>query len=128
MLFGRNNPGDPDAAAKETSRCVLRILIGGYLVYLGVQILKGLKDPESTVNPTLLTICSIVFIVIGAGFALYALRRMIILSRAAMSQGSASGPDAESETAETTETEELPSSEMTDAGAEEEHNNGESHS
>ena len=55
---------------------IFRILAGGYVIYLAIQILSSVAKGEAEDSPVFLVIAAVVFIVLGAGLIIYTLRDM----------------------------------------------------
>ncbi|MBR5579077.1 MAG: hypothetical protein IKW28_08805 [Lachnospiraceae bacterium] len=56
------------------SRLVLRILAGGYLIYLGIDLITTLK--EQTISPIISIGCALLFMAVGAVLLFFSLRSM----------------------------------------------------
>lgn len=56
------------------SRLVLRILAGGYLIYLGIDLLTTLK--EQTISPVISIGCALLFMAVGAVLLFFSIRTM----------------------------------------------------
>ena len=56
------------------SRLVLRILAGGYLIYLGIDLISTLK--EQTISPVISIGCALLFMAVGAVLLFVSLRSM----------------------------------------------------
>ena len=58
----------------EKNRMIFRVVAGGYLTYLGVDLLKNTISGK-TDNPIMFGGFGAAFLIIGAGYVLYSLKR-----------------------------------------------------
>jgi Sec-independent protein translocase protein TatA len=112
-----NNQQDDDPDRNQIARSGLMTLVAAYIIYLGVQILKGYIDGEKGLPAWAALLFGILFIVLGAGYLVFLLRNVIILSKktreAAESSSDGQETDEEAKNAETQETPETEESSET---------------
>lgn len=70
----------------------LRIVLGGYLAYLGVRLLLQMLE-EKPSNMVVMSVAAVLFIIIGGGYALYSIKKVIDISRADREEGDAQGQE-----------------------------------
>ncbi len=78
-LFNNRQDDDPDQ--NLMTRSGLMCLVAAYIIYLGVQILKGYIEGEEGLPAWAALLFGILFIVLGGGYLVYLLRTVLLLSR-----------------------------------------------
>ena len=65
---------EQDRTMNEKNRVLFRVIAGGYLTYLGVDLLKNTINGK-TDNPIMFGGFGVAFLIIGVGYVLYSLKR-----------------------------------------------------
>lgn len=61
--------------AQAMNRAALRAVVGAYLIYLGVSLIRDMLNGKSAMAPWLAWVCGIFFVLAGAGVLWYTWRR-----------------------------------------------------
>ena len=89
-MFGNNN----DQEGRERTSAMLRIIMGGYLLYLSFQLFKGIRSGEADGNKALLIGAMVLFIAVGGFVLIQAVRTLIKIANVPAADDSADGGEA----------------------------------
>ena len=103
-LFGKNDQNEDRPQGNPSTRIGLMTIVSGYIIYLGVNILRSYFRGEEGMPGYLAILFGGGFIVVGAVFIVYFLRQYMQLKKSSEEENAAAGTAEEAGTADAPET------------------------
>lgn len=103
-LFGKNDQNEDRPQGNPSTRIGLMTIVSGYIIYLGVNILRSYFRGEEGMPGYLAILFGGGFIVVGAVFIVYFLRQYMQLKKSSEEENAAAGTAEEAGTADAAET------------------------